>query len=45
MADANAVNIQRFRNDDVINPRLREPALFGQVGNAPESAGFLVDGA
>ena len=45
MAEADAVLVERLGDDDVVDPRLREIALLGQVGDAAEAAGFLVDRA
>src|SRR6185312_14660933 len=42
MAEADAILVERFGDDDVIDFRLREIAELGQVGDAAETAGFLV---
>jgi hypothetical protein len=45
MAKADAVLVERFGDDDVVDARPREQALFRQIGDASETAGFLVHGA
>ena len=45
MAEADAVLVQRFGNDDVVDLGLREIALLRQIGDAAEAARFLVDRA
>src|SRR5690606_8631606 len=44
VAQADAVLVQGFGNDDVLDPVRREAALFGQIGHAAEAARFLVRG-
>src|SRR5215831_3262420 len=45
MADANAIDIERLGNDDVIHARAGEPAALGEIGDAAITAGFFVDGS
>ena len=43
MADADPVDVQRFRNDDVVGLSLRDPAALCEPCDACEAAAFLVD--
>ena len=42
MAQADAVLVQRFGDDDVLDPVRVKPALSGQPGYPAEAAGFLI---
>src|SRR5690606_21082207 len=44
VAEADAVLVERLGNDHVLDPVGREPAAFGQIGDAAEAARFLVGG-
>ena len=43
VADADAIDIKRLRNDHVIGAALRQPAGFGEVGDAGKATALLVD--
>src|SRR5262245_19690891 len=45
MAEADAIRVERFRNDHVIDARLRKTPLRRKVGDAPEASRLLVDRA
>lgn len=45
VAQADAIDVQRFGDDDVIDSRPREIAFFCQIGDATEAPRFLVRGA
>src|SRR5271166_3155058 len=38
VTDANPIDIEGLRDDDVIDARRREPTALGQIGNAAETA-------
>src|SRR5688500_2969684 len=45
MADADAIDVERLWNDDVINAIGTDAATFGQIRDTGKPAAFLVDGA
>src|SRR5690606_13768724 len=45
VAKADAVLVERLRDDDVVDAGTGEVAALGQIGDAAEAARFLVDGA
>ena len=45
VADADPVDVERLRNDHMVDPRRGEEPLLRQPGDSAIAAGFLVDGA
>src|SRR6202008_37455 len=45
VAQADAINVQRFGDDDVVGPARRKPSALREPGSAGESAALFVDGA
>ena len=45
MAETDTVLVERLRNDDVVDFRLREVTLARQIGDTAKAARFLIDGS
>ena len=45
VADADAIDVQRLGDDDVVGPRGAEAAVLGEPGDAGKAAALFVDGA
>ena len=45
MADADAVDVERLRDDHEVGPRRRDAALFAEPAHSRKAAALFVDGA